>query len=133
MLGGNSSHTILAANETFPKVESYVEAQPLRISNLNFLTAIPKRESLPEGEFVKVASKVDVKRGIYEGGLKVWECSIDLVEYLLSSGIYMNGLEVLEVSRVSKFLSVWGRQFSVRVGVYARLPMQFNKVFGLDD
>lgn len=91
----NLASTISAA-ETFPNVDSFVEAQPLHISNLKFLTAIPRREALPKGDFVKIVSKVDVKTGIYEGGLKVWECSIDLVEYMNSSGTVLNGLDVLE-------------------------------------
>lgn len=34
---------------------------------------------------------------VYEGGLKIWECSIDLVEYLLESEMSFDGKRVMEV------------------------------------
>ena len=44
----------------------------------------------------------DLVPGVYEGGLKTWECSIDLVNYLdgvagSSEGAYFAGKRVLEV------------------------------------
>ena len=41
----------------------------------------------------------DLLPGVYEGGLKTWECSLDLVEYLESSGSFSeySGNRVLEV------------------------------------
>lgn len=38
----------------------------------------------------------DVIKGLYEGGLKTWECSIDLAKYL-SQQSFTNELSVLEV------------------------------------
>ena len=35
-----------------------------------------------EADVVKVAAERDVLTGVYEGGLKVWECAVDLVGYL---------------------------------------------------
>lgn len=34
---------------------------------------------------------------VYEGGLKIWECSIDLVEYLLESQVGFHGKLVMEI------------------------------------
>ncbi|ELU05102.1 hypothetical protein CAPTEDRAFT_228634 [Capitella teleta] len=39
----------------------------------------------------------DLKDGVYEGGLKVWECSLDLTEYLAVHGPEFTGLSVLEL------------------------------------
>ena len=41
----------------------------------------------------------DLVPGVYEGGLKTWECSLDLVEHLhdLQSSLSFAGKRVLEV------------------------------------
>ena len=48
---------------------------------------------------IKTAAErsTDLIPSVYEGGLKIWECSIDLVEYLLESGISFHGKHVLEI------------------------------------
>ena len=52
----------------------------------------------------------DLVKGVYEGGLKTWECSIDLVDHLDSIGYssvdkldveLIRGKSVLEVSHFS--------------------------------
>lgn len=41
----------------------------------------------------------DVRAGVYEGGLKSWECSVDLVQWLAAQeGLGTGGGRVLEVS-----------------------------------
>ena len=39
----------------------------------------------------------DLIPGVYEGGLKVWECAFDLVRFLLESGIELKGMKILEL------------------------------------
>jgi predicted nicotinamide N-methyase len=39
----------------------------------------------------------DVIKGVYEGGLKVWECSLDLIQFLSSSQGSCSGLKVAEL------------------------------------
>ena len=39
----------------------------------------------------------DLVPGVYEGGMKVWECAFDLVGYLTESGVQFSGLGVLEL------------------------------------
>lgn len=39
----------------------------------------------------------DLIPGVYEGGLKIWECSYDLVEHLHGAGIQFEGQRVLEI------------------------------------
>lgn len=57
-----------------------------------------------------VDEATDLVKGVYEGGLKTWECSIDLVDHLDSIGYssidkldveLIRGRSVLEVSRNS--------------------------------
>jgi predicted nicotinamide N-methyase len=40
---------------------------------------------------------VDVIPGVYEGGLKLWECTLDLVLYLANYSLSFQGLRILEL------------------------------------
>ncbi|XP_032878934.1 histidine protein methyltransferase 1 homolog [Amblyraja radiata] len=54
-------------------------------------------ESRPEKERLSwdLLSHSDLLPGVYEGGLKIWECTVDLVEYM--AGIDLQGLKVLDL------------------------------------
>lgn len=39
----------------------------------------------------------DLSSGIYEGGFKIWECSVDLTEYMISKRIDVKDIDVLEL------------------------------------
>ncbi|KDQ63440.1 hypothetical protein JAAARDRAFT_169261 [Jaapia argillacea MUCL 33604] len=39
----------------------------------------------------------DLVPGVYEGGLKTWECSLDIVDYLHSTSLEFRGKRILEV------------------------------------
>lgn len=39
----------------------------------------------------------DLIPGLYEGGFKIWECSLDLIDYLMKREIHFKDLNVLEV------------------------------------
>ena len=39
----------------------------------------------------------DLIPGVYEGGLKVWECAFDLVQYMMESDLEFSGKSVLEL------------------------------------
>ena len=39
----------------------------------------------------------DLVKNVYEGGLKIWECSQDLVSYLNSSNINLKNQRILEL------------------------------------
>lgn len=41
--------------------------------------------------------KSDLVSGVYEGGFKLWECSLDLIQFLSTSNYDFNGKKVLEV------------------------------------
>ena len=39
----------------------------------------------------------DLVSGVYEGGLKIWECSLDLVHYIINNSEIFKGKRVLEL------------------------------------
>nr|SVE92612.1 EOG090X0C09 [Megafenestra aurita] len=49
----------------------------------------------------------DVISGVYEGGLKVWECTNDLLEYLEKSCTQFDGLNVLDLGSGSGLLGMF--------------------------
>ncbi|KAF9923544.1 Histidine protein methyltransferase 1 [Linnemannia zychae] len=52
----------------------------------------------PKGiEMLELAGKSDLVKGVYEGGLKTWECALDLVAYLADQKLNFNGQKVLEL------------------------------------
>ena len=60
--------------------------------------AIDNRDALTE--IIKVNTTVaesDLVSGLYEGGLKVWECSFDLVDYIAQNDEEFNGKTILEL------------------------------------
>jgi protein-histidine N-methyltransferase len=70
----------------------------------SLLNGLPRRELwhvkmqiMQQDQDTFLLGDSDVTNGSYEGGLKTWECSIDLAQYL-SSQTYPHELSVLEVS-----------------------------------
>ena len=59
---------------------------------LNRNSALPNNTKLSE-----LMEHSDLKSGVYEGGFKIWECSIDLIDYLASSDACMRDKDVLEL------------------------------------
>ncbi|KAG0051281.1 hypothetical protein BGZ90_006846, partial [Linnemannia elongata] len=47
-------------------------------------------------EMLALAGKSDLVKGVYEGGLKTWECALDLVAYLADQKHNYDGQKVLE-------------------------------------
>ena len=56
----------------------------------------PSEESLPDALKAAVGES-DLVPGVYEGGFKVWEGSIDLVELLVRDKVEMKGKKVIEL------------------------------------
>ncbi|EGG23865.1 peptidase M20 family protein [Cavenderia fasciculata] len=46
---------------------------------------------------VLTENKTDLIPGVYEGGFKLWECAIDLINYIIEQSIPLQGLKVLEI------------------------------------
>ena len=56
------------------------------------------RQDVPGHDILRAAeNSTDLIPLVYEGGLKIWECSIDLVEYLLESKMSFHGKLVMEI------------------------------------
>lgn len=64
---------------------------------------IPTAVSIPGGMELKSLISLsdsqhsDLIPGVYEGGLKVWECAFDLVQFLSESDLDLTGMRVLEL------------------------------------
>lgn len=91
--------------------EAEIKTIPLEdiLAQLPDTLAYSMRRGLPQREFWHVKLQImqsdhdeyllgdsDVIKGSYEGGLKTWECSVDLAEYL-SHQNFPDELSVLEV------------------------------------
>ncbi len=55
----------------------------------------PESDSL--GELGEVVERSDLTPGVYEGGLKLWEGSMDLVEFLVKHQVPLSGMRVMEL------------------------------------
>lgn len=53
-----------------------------------------------EISFSKELKKSDLVAGVYEGGFKVWECAIDLIQYLSQNSIDLSGKKVLDLGNL---------------------------------
>jgi len=56
----------------------------------------PNIESMT-GPLAEIVDKSDLVPGVYEGGFKVWEGSVDLVDYLIKEKVTLSGLKVMEL------------------------------------
>jgi Lysine methyltransferase len=59
------------------------EVETIRVIDLNYSSY--RRPNAPDDEPTIINGDSDIVSGVYEGGLKVWECSLDLVEYLATT------------------------------------------------
>ncbi|VVC44198.1 S-adenosyl-L-methionine-dependent methyltransferase,Lysine methyltransferase [Cinara cedri] len=49
----------------------------------------------------------DLIPGTYEGGFKLWECTIDLLEYLSNNSVFFNGKSVLDLGCGTGLLGIF--------------------------
>ncbi|CAM9791234.1 unnamed protein product [Pylaiella littoralis] len=77
-----------AARTAIPSGVTAPPAQALawQSGGLTLVRAVPSANACPEAP-----QESDLVPGVYEGGLKVWEASLDLVDHLVSSGGDGNG------------------------------------------
>ncbi|XP_078681673.1 histidine protein methyltransferase 1 homolog [Branchiostoma floridae x Branchiostoma belcheri] len=73
--------------------------QPAATSQLRLDTGeVLSYVTAPESKSLEAStSESDLVPNVYEGGMKIWECSVDLVEYLSEIALSWTGLKVLEV------------------------------------
>jgi protein-histidine N-methyltransferase len=76
------------------------------IADVKFQIARQDTLDTEQTPMIEMAGNTDLIKGIYEGGFKTWECSIDLVEFMhskLDDSMLSNKkiLEVREIVQVS--------------------------------
>lgn len=83
----------------------------------------PGHESASPSALDFVEAPSDLVRGVYEGGLKTWECSIDLVDYLGSASVAhdVQGKRVLEVCASYSFPSTQA-SITIQIGCGTAVP-----------
>lgn len=68
------------------------------VSDSNVEENLKGRQDVSGNDILTAAeNSTDLIPLVYEGGLKIWECSIDLVEYLLESQVGFHGKLVMEI------------------------------------
>ncbi|XP_072533043.1 histidine protein methyltransferase 1 homolog [Salminus brasiliensis] len=62
-----------------------------------FEQTAPERDDGEKILFQTVTKNTDLITGVYEGGLKIWECTFDLLEYIDDEGETFSGKRVLDL------------------------------------
>jgi protein-histidine N-methyltransferase len=69
------------------------------LADVKFQMAKQDTLDTEQASMIEMAENTDLIKGIYEGGFKTWECSIDLVEFMHSrlDDSSLDNRKVLEV------------------------------------
>ena len=86
--GGEDFLTILDGEEV---------ASRLKIKHIRDEEEQDKEKDQSVGVAPALFGQSDLVAGVYEGGLKIWECSQDLTQFLYDSGLELKGKRVLEL------------------------------------
>ncbi|CAH1232745.1 histidine protein methyltransferase 1 homolog [Branchiostoma lanceolatum] len=79
---------------SFSEVQQPATTSQLRLEGGEVLSYITS----PESKSLEAStSESDLIPSVYEGGMKIWECSVDLVQYLSEIALSWAGLMVLEL------------------------------------
>lgn len=82
---------------------NYVTSYFRNIMNINHVSAdlivetIKNSESANSSVLVANGIHSDLIPAVYEGGLKIWECTVDLIDYIAHSDIQLEGKKVLDL------------------------------------
>nr|SVE82690.1 EOG090X0C09 [Daphnia magna] len=94
------------SNDHFQKIKKYREScsstslvRGFHLVDLKYVEELVTSQKSGEFESLKTAIKMnsDVISGVYEGGLKIWECTLDLLDYLNKESVQFDGLDVLDL------------------------------------
>ncbi|XP_067142268.1 histidine protein methyltransferase 1 homolog [Centruroides vittatus] len=90
--------------EVIPNNSLKIEGDKYKINNLRvgdcFLSYISSEDIQSDTlDTIQLANKdhSDLIPGIYEGGLKIWECTLDLINYLQENDIVKKGMNILDL------------------------------------
>lgn len=68
------------------------------VSESNVEKSLQEKRECSNNDIVTAAeNSTDLIPSVYEGGLKIWECSVDLVEFLIECEVGFEGKRVLEI------------------------------------
>jgi hypothetical protein len=95
---------IPASEATFDNLEEDLDEEaidalfePVHMKGDVVLLRCRPPESSSLGELGEVVERSDLTPGVYEGGLKLWEGSMDLVEFLVKHQVSLSGMRVMEL------------------------------------
>jgi hypothetical protein len=68
----------------FKKVEKIKTKKFIQVGGVSFLQILLNSNELDEGtlNLLNKTNNTDLIPHVYEGGFKIWECSVDMMEYL---------------------------------------------------
>ena len=84
----------------------------------------------------------DIVAGVYEGGFRLWEGAVDLVEYLTNQNVAFEGKSVLEIGcgigipgilALRKGAKVWFQDYNTEVLECATVPHTFMNISNHED
>ncbi|XP_021940099.1 histidine protein methyltransferase 1 homolog isoform X3 [Zootermopsis nevadensis] len=96
----------LPANEILPSSEQNLQLSvciypcgKYKLKHVPFEEAIKHLSGINGEEFIAEAEALhlDLLPGKYEGGLKIWECTRDLADFLMREGIDFTGKQILDL------------------------------------
>ncbi|KAL0476552.1 histidine protein methyltransferase [Acrasis kona] len=97
----SSDHLQLIRSELLPKahteVVSFHVKEKEHISMTKLTIKAEEQLNNEQCSFAGDLKKTDLISGVYEGGFKLWECAVDLVQYLIDEKIEVDNKQVLEV------------------------------------
>ncbi|XP_003785763.1 histidine protein methyltransferase 1 homolog [Otolemur garnettii] len=86
-----------------------IETLPgLQHANLSVVKTVLLKDSFPGENIVSksFSSHTDLITGVYEGGLKIWECTFDLLAYFIKAKVKFAGKKVLDLGCGSGLLGI---------------------------
>ncbi|EHB03009.1 hypothetical protein GW7_03493 [Heterocephalus glaber] len=105
----------VAKEHTMPKdlkkvlENKVIEVLPgLQHVNLSVVKTIWSKENFPGENIISksLSSHSDLITGVYEGGLKIWECTFDLLAYFTKAKVQFTGKKVLDLGCGSGLLGI---------------------------
>eukprot|EP00953_Heterococcus_sp_UTEX-ZZ885_P026945 14511-Heterococcus_DN1.PRE.1 len=88
------------AERVLPRHGAYTQAatqmEQVEVHCESSSTVLSLLRAVPPAEATVVEGETDLVPGVYEGGLKVWECSIDLIQYMLDDSTTATAKRVIE-------------------------------------
>nr|SVE71271.1 EOG090X0C09 [Daphnia similis]SVE71903.1 EOG090X0C09 [Daphnia similis] len=103
------------SNDHFQNIKQYREScsptslvRGFHLVDLKHVEELVTSQKSAEFESLKTAIQMnsDVISGVYEGGLKIWECTLDLLDYLNKESIQFDRLDVLDLGCGSGLLGM---------------------------